>query len=170
MLGRCVKLLEEKHVPRLAFWSDCLHRADNMTNQVGETSGTVQSSLVTMPPSVRKKRSETLNMVLSLKSDCSKTISSAAKLGIGGVPNDIQSSKGTNGKTTVLPATSIAEETNNNPSGVGVASASSLSASTSWKLALGIKSRKSKKRKIRIKVASTSSRKSAVEIKSRRGL
>ena len=172
MLGRCVKLLEEKHMPRLVFWSDCLHRADNMTIQTGEMSGTVQSSLVAMPPSVRKKRSETLNMVLSLKSDCSKTISSAAKLGIGSLPNNpsIQSSEGTTGKTTVPPTTNAAAGVNNNPTGVGVASASSLSASTSWKLALGIKSKKSKKRKIRIKVASFSSRKSAVEIKSRKGL
>ena len=172
MLGRCVKLLEEKHLPRLVFWSDCLHKADNMTIQTGETSGTVQSSLVAMPPSVRKKRSETLNMVLSLKSDCSKTISSAAKLGIGGVPNDpsIQSSEGTTGKTTLPPATNAAAGVNNNPTGVGVASTSSLSAKTSWKLALGIKSKKTKKRKIRIKVASSSSRKSAVEIKSRKGL
>ena len=172
MLGRCVKLLEEKHMPRLVFWSDCLHRADNMTIQTGEMSGTVQSSLVAMSPSVRKKRSETLNMVLSLKSDCSKTISSAAKLGIGSLPNNpsIQSSEGTTGKTTVPPTTNAAAGVNNNPTGVGVASASSLSASTSWKLALGIKSNKSKKRKIRIKVVSSSSRKSAVEIKSRKGL
>lgn len=172
MLGRCVKLLEEKHLPILVFWSDCLHRADNMTIQTGEMSGTVQSSLVAMPPSVRKKRSETLNMVLSLKSNCSKTMSSAAKLGIGSVPNNtsIQSSEGTTGKTTVPPATNTALRVVNNPTGVGVASGLSLSTSTSWKLALGIKSKKTKKRKIRIKVASTSSRQSAVEIKSRKGL
>ena len=171
MLGRCVKLLEEKHVPRLAFWSDCLQRADNMTIQTGETPGTLQSSLVAMPPLVRKKRSETLKMVLSLKSDCAKTIASAAKLEIGGVANDVQSSEGTNGKTTVPPETNAAAGVNTNPTGVGVATASSmLSESTSWKLALGIKSKKPKKRKIRIKVAATSSRKSAVEIKSRKGL
>ena len=171
MLGRCVKLLEEKHVPRLAFWSDCLQRADNMTIQTGETPGTLQSSLVAMPPLVRKKRSETLKMVLSLKSDCAKTIASAAKLGIGGVPNDVQSSEGTNGKSTMPPETNAVAGVNTNPTDVGVATASSmLSESTSWKLALGIKSKKPKKRKIRIKVAPTSSRKSAVEIKSRKGL
>ena len=177
MLGRCVQLLEEKHVPRLAFWSDCLHKADHMMiqqsaqQQTGEMSGTVQSSLVAMPPSARKKRSETLNTILLLKSDCARTISSGAKLGIGSVPND-----GTIGSTSQsIEETSAAERVRANPTGVGVVAASSLhvgSNASSWKQVLGVKSKEPKKRKIRIKMPATtpSSRKSAVQIKARKGL
>ena len=177
MLGRCVQLLDEKHMPRLAFWLDCLHKADNMVIQQAvqhaeNTLATVHASLVAMPPLLRKKRSETLKVVSALKSDCVNAMTSACQLGIGSsstlnvVELISQSAGERNGKTDA--GTNAKKEAN--PTGVGVVTAS-ISANASWKRALGIKATKPKKKKmIRIKIVSASSRKSAVQIKARKGL
>ena len=181
MLGRCVQLLSETHLPRLSFWAECLGKADMMVQQLaqqdGSTTQTPQTSLVAMTSSLRKKRAETLSLVLALKRDSAKTIVSAARLGIGNAASvssaTVSGSTEGGGSVTASTAASVdASKVNNtNPTGVGVAAASSIGAKLSWKQDLGIKSTKKPREKIRIKFASASSRsRSALEIKARKGL
>lgn len=179
MLGRCVQLLSETHLPRLSFWAECLGKADMMIQQLaqqdGSTTQTPQTSLVAMTSSLRKKRAETLSLVLALKRDSAKTIASAARLGIGNAASvsseTVSGSTEGGGKATASTAVDAKKLHNTNPTGVGVAAASSIGAKLSWKQDLGIKSTKKPRKKIRIKFASASSRsRSALEIKARKGL
>ena len=179
MLGRCVQLLSETHLPRLSFWAECLGKADMMVQQLaqqdGSTTQTPQTSLVAMTSSLRKKRAETLSLVLALKRDSAKTIASAARLGIGNAASvsseTVSGSTEGGGKATASTAVDAKKLHNTNPTDVGVAAASSIGAKLSWKQDLGIKSTKKPRKKIRIKFASASSRsRSALEIKARKGL
>ena len=179
MLGRCVQLLSETHLPRLSFWAECLGKADMMVQQLaqqdGSTTQTPQTSLVAMTSSLRKKRAETLSLVLALKCDSAKTIASATRLGIGNAASvsseTVSGSTEGGGSATASTAVDASKVNNTNPTGVGVAAASSIGAKLSWKQDLGIKATKKPRKKIRIKFASASSRsRSALEIKARKGL
>ena len=149
-----------------------------LAQQDGSTTQNPQTSLVAMTSSLRKKRAETLSLVLALKRDSTKTIASAARLGIGNAASVISSeavSGSTEGGGSATASTAAAVDAskviNRNPTGVGVAAASSIGAKLSWKQDLGIKSTKKPRKKIRIKFSSDSSRsRSALEIKARKGL
>ena len=187
-LDRCVDLLSTRHFPRLAFWVNCLVTADGMMVQsqqhVGNSVG--QSSLVVMPSSLRKKRAQTLELVMGLKGEVARTLTSAAR--INSASRYTKESEATS--PCVSPDTNVSQASrstgttnavasNNtiNSTGVGVAT----NTATSWQNALGIKARpkpgkksakgriaaKTKQRRIR---AGTPMRKSGVQIKLRKGI
>mmetsp|Transcript_5329 Transcript_5329/g.10186 ORF Transcript_5329/g.10186 Transcript_5329/m.10186 type:complete len:687 (+) Transcript_5329:250-2310(+) len=184
-LDRCVDLLSAKHFPRLAFWVNCLVSADGMMVQAQQQVGNsvAQSSLVVMPSSLRKKRAQTLVMVMGLKSEVARTLASAAR-----IKNASRyEKKGEATSPSVSPDTNVSQASrstgtnnavaSNNSTGVGVAP----NTATSWQNALGIKSRpkpgknsakgriaaKTKQRRIR---AGAPMRKSGVQIKLRKGI
>ena len=148
-----------------------------LAQQDGSTTQNPQTSLVAMTSSLRKKRAETLSLVLALKRDSAKTIASAARLAIGNAASvsseRVSGSTEGGGSATASTAAAVdaSKVINRNPTGVGVAAASSIGAKLSWKQDLGIKSTKKPRKKIRIKFSSDSSRsRSALEIKARKGL
>lgn len=181
-LSRCAKLLSTKHMPRLTFWVNCLVTADGMMIQSQQNTAfsSAQTSLVLMPASLRKQRAETLNLMLGLKGEVARALASAARIGITmGSATEDQSAP-----ENMLTGTNTNNEASSNPTGVGVVTnAATLGPAASWQKALGIKAKPksgeqksakerlaAKTKKRRIRADGSTSTKSGVQIKLRKGI
>jgi len=97
-----VVLLSKRHVPRLTSWVDALLTSDSMTDSkaLDTFSSKTLSSLVLLPSSVRKRRGVVLQMLMGLKKEVARTLTSAARLGIDGKAVSIAPSSATTATAT----------------------------------------------------------------------
>lgn len=108
-LQQVVLLLEQRHMPRLSSWVDCLTQADSLVEvpeeqqnaAVGVGAVAPSLALISMPPSKIQLRNEVLRRMLDLKREVARVLSSAKRLGLEsgvggvgtGVPNAVAASR-----------------------------------------------------------------------------
>jgi len=80
ILHLCANTILTEHKPRIDEWVHSLIAADGMTSQRQE--GSYGSSLVVLDVTLRRKRNETLKMLMGYKRDISRMLTAAGKLGI----------------------------------------------------------------------------------------